>query len=139
LADEIRNAWKGIKMGPVQAKECETAIEASPDDLEARCKLLGYYSSNRFTDPIGLEKYHEHVLFTISTFPENKIAGSQYAHFDLSIDGNICYEKAKSLWLSHVQDKPTNPMILANASSFFAKSEKQLASELSEKLKKLSF
>jgi hypothetical protein len=137
LADEMRNAWKGIKMPPSQAEECEAALRANPDDLELRCKMLGYFMSNRFIDPVGLQKFHEHVLFTIKTFPDNKIAGSHYAQFDLAIDERTSYEEAKSLWQSQLAAHPNDAAIMTNAANFFAVADKRLSDELKLKLQKL--
>jgi hypothetical protein len=133
----MRNAWKGIKMPPSQAEECEAALEADPGDLELRCKMLGYFMSNRFIDPAGLQKFHEHVLFTIKTFPDNKIAGSHYAQFDLAIDDRASYEEAKKLWQSQLSAHPNNAAIMNNAANFFAVADKRLSDELKIKLQSI--
>lgn len=124
-------------MPPTQAAECEKAIQADPENFELRCKLLGYYSSNRYIDPVGVQKYHEHVVFAIKRFPESRITGSHYAHFDLAIDDRKFYDEAKKVWLSQVDSHPKNPAIIHNASKFFANSESQLAKELKERLESL--
>lgn len=124
-------------MPPSQAEECEAALRANPDDLELRCKMLGYFMSNRLIDPIGLRKFHEHVLFTIRTFPDNKIAGSHYAQFDLAIDDRASYDEAKSLWLSQIAEHAHNEAVMANAANFFAVADKKLSDELKLKLQKL--
>jgi len=136
LADEVRNAWKGIKSNPTQAEELEAALKDSPDDLEVTCKLLGYYMSNRFMDPKGLQKYREHVLFTIKTFPDNKIAGTLYAQFDREMDGEAAYQAAKQLWLDQVQKNPNNEMILNNAFQFL-RDETEVANDIKQKLAQL--
>lgn len=124
-------------MPPSQAEECEAALKAAPNDLELRCKMLGYFMSNRFIDPAGLQKFHEHVLFTIKTFPDNKIAGSHYAQFDLAIDGRASYEEAKKLWLSQLLAHPDDAAIMTNAANFFAVADKRLSDELKIKLQNI--
>ncbi|MBX3148793.1 hypothetical protein KF728_01460 [Candidatus Obscuribacterales bacterium] len=124
-------------MPPSQAEECEAALKAAPNDLELRCKMLGYFMSNRFIDPAGLQKFHEHVLFTIKTFPDNKIAGSHYAQFDLAIDGRASYDEAKKLWQSQLLAHPDDAAIMTNAANFFAVADKRLSDELKIKLQNI--
>jgi len=138
LADEMRNAWKGIKMPPSQADECEAALKANPEDLELRCKMLGYFMSNRFIDPVGLQKFHEHVLFTIRNFPHNKIAGSHYARYDLTIDDRAFYEQAKCIWQKHLASNPDDTTIIKHAAEFFAAADKDLSAALALKLQSRS-
>lgn len=137
MADEVRNAWKGIKMPPSEAQRIEEELKTDPFNIEFRCKLLGYYSSNRFTDPTGLQKYHEHLLFTIRTFPENKISGTRYAHIDRTIDGDTPYQSAKQAWLEQVSNNSDNPTILSHAAAFFSREEQPVADELFAKLSAL--
>ncbi len=134
MADEVRNAWKGIRTPPAQAEKLEEQLLDDISNLEIRCKLLGYYSSNRFTDPVGLQKFHEHVLFTIRTFPENKICGTRYTHIDRTMDGDTAYQSAKHAWLEQVRDNPSNAIILTHAAEFFAREEQPVSNELYAKL-----
>lgn len=137
MADEVRNAWKGIKMPPSEAQRIEEKLKTDSMNIEFRCKLLGYFSSNRFIDPAGLQKYHEHVLFTIRTFPENKISGTRYTHIDRTMDGDTAYQSAKQVWLEHLRNHSNNAIILTHAAEFFAREEQALADELYAKLSAL--
>lgn len=121
-------------MPPSEAQRIEELLKAETMNLEYRCKLLGYYSSNRFTDPSGLKKYHEHLLFTIRTFPENKISGTRYTHIDRTIDGDTVYQSAKQAWLEQIRNNSNNPIILTHAAEFFAREEQSMADELYAKL-----
>ncbi len=134
MADEVRNAWKGIRTPPAEALKLEEQLTENCLDLEIRCKLLGYYSSNRFTDPKGLQKFHEHLLFTIRTFPENKISCTRYTHIDRTIDGDTAYQNAKQAWLEQVRNNDGNAIILTHAAEFFAREEQSVADELYSKL-----
>lgn len=118
MADEIRNACKGIQANPIQIAELERSLDSNPDDFEIRCKLLGHYMSNRFVDPAGQQKFQAHVLFTIQSFPESKIAGTQYAKLDRDLDGEAAYQAGKELWLKQIGKFPNNLLILRNAINY---------------------
>lgn len=138
MADEVRNAWKGIRMPPTEARRIEEELKTDSMNLEIRCKLLGHYSSNRFIEPAGLQKFHEHLLFTIRTFPDNKISGTRYAHVDRTMDGDTIYQSAKQAWLEQVRSHPNDAIILSHAAEFFAREEQSLADELYAKLSALA-
>ncbi|MBX9668949.1 MAG: hypothetical protein K2X93_15090 [Candidatus Obscuribacterales bacterium] len=119
-------------MSPDKAIELEAVLAADPTDYEARCKLLGYYSANRFTDPKGLTRFHQHVLWVIANIPQEKIASTRYAHFDPSIDGYAIYESGKAIWLDNVSKNPLSHALVTAAALYIAAVDKNAAAELSK-------
>ncbi len=124
-------------MSPDKAIELEAVLAADPTDYEARCKLLGYYSANRFTDPKGLTRFHQHVLWVITNIPQEKIARTRYAHFDPSIDGYAIYENGRKIWLDYVSNQPDCPALLTGAAHYVAAVDKDAAADLFKQAEQL--
>lgn len=124
-------------MSPEKAMELEASLDLDENDYEARCKLLGYYSANRFTDPKGLSRFHHHVLWVIANIPQQKIAKTRYAHFDPTIDGYVIYEKGKKIWLAHVDEHPENQTLLLGAAHYIDCVESATAKHLFKQAEQL--
>jgi tetratricopeptide (TPR) repeat protein len=70
-----------------------------------------------------------HALWIIANAPEAEIAGSPETQVDRITDSEA-YERARSLWLAHLEAGGSNPRIVGNAAEFFLPSEPERAREL---------
>lgn len=112
-----------------QARVLETRLEAQPDDLDTRTKLLDYYSSPRVRrSPEAARARERHVLWLVRHHPEAEIAGSHHAQL-YGFDSEAYY-KAKALWLEQAKAHAKDVRVLGNAASFVKLEDFSKAEEL---------
>lgn len=114
--DATRLAMEGLKLDDGQARALEDTVNAKPDDLDARSKLLGYYSMKRFGSEVAKVARQGHVLWIVEHRPGAEIAGTPFAQLDPVIDGDA-YETAKALWSKEVEAHPKDASVLRNAAA----------------------
>jgi RNA polymerase sigma factor (sigma-70 family) len=129
--DEI---MKGMRLTAAQAQEMESKLAQVPDDLSARCQLLGYYSSQQFRSQAAREARQGHIQWLIQHQPELNLGA--YANLDPRLDG-AAYAQAKALWLQQVNDNPQNTAILGHAAQFCLLNDRPTAEELLQKAQAL--
>jgi len=125
---------EGYRLGKAEADKLEAALEANPDDLTARTKLLGFYYRRPTLDLLGpeatLAARRRHILWLIEHRPESEAAGLADAVIDRAVhpladqDG---YEQAAKLWMQKVQLAGNNTRVLGNAARFFQLSDRERA------------
>jgi tetratricopeptide (TPR) repeat protein len=125
-ADFYQDAMKGGKMNAAQAAELETALEAKPDDVPSRTKLLGYYFGKGFGPGQALKNRRKHVLWIIRNQPGSKLASLPYCRMDGVFDPEG-YMEAKRLWQEQAEGYPKDPKVLGHAAAFFLISDRDLA------------
>lgn len=121
------------------AQECEKLeeeFEKDQQNLSLRIKLLGYYSSKRFTSDPARKAYQQHVLWIIENKPEIHIAGTPYAELHPVLDKEV-YLDAKTLWLEQIEKHADDTRVIGNAANFFFIHERSLAEELLKKAQTL--
>lgn len=124
--DFHQDAMIGHRLNADQVAELETALEAKPDDLSSRTKLLGYYFSKGRGKGDTLKNRRKHVLWVIKNQPGSDLAALPYCGMDGVFDPEG-YVEAKKLWLEQSEAHPQDPKVLGNAASFFLISDKELA------------
>lgn len=129
-------AMQGGKLTPNRAATLEKQLEKAPDDLDARCMLLGYYSFALLQSPEAKAAHAKHVFWIIEHHPEATIAGSPETSLDKTLDEKN-YSKGKKLWLIQAEKHSTNATILGNAATYFHFYEKDQSEELLVKAQKL--
>lgn len=108
-------------------EELEKRLAAAPDDVDLRSRLLTAYFLDR--SPEGRAARTRHALWIIEHAPEADIAGMPYASLDRILDPEG-YERARALWLGHVEKDGKNPKILAYAARFLLLHDRDRAEEL---------
>jgi len=119
-----RGPWR---LSPDEVSELEAKVAANPADLELRGRLLRHYMTDRA--PEARSARARHVLWIVANAPEAEIAGSPETYADRILEPGV-YEKARSLWLAHLEASASNPKIVANAARFFLLSEPERARDL---------
>lgn len=121
-----KDAMSGRTMNATQAAELETALEAKPDDLSSRTKLLGYYFGKGRGPGKALNNRRKHVLWVIRNHPGSELAALPYCDMDGVFDPEG-YVEAKKLWLEQTEAHPQDPKVLGHAAAFFQISDTDLA------------
>jgi hypothetical protein len=101
----------------------ELSLAKNPDDVNARIKLLGYYSN----DLQGSAKERNgHSLWLIAHRPELDL--SMFTHIDETSPG--AHAEATRLWHVALVKHPSNPAVLKAASRFFTFADRAFSKEL---------
>lgn len=124
--------YKAVEgMTAQQVADLEAAVAKTPEDLDARKKLLAFY---RWTGPkvIGwnetLAARRRHVLWLIEHHPENALTVN-YGFISARYDPAGRAQAAK-LWLTAVNRPDASIAVLGNAAYFFSGSDKPMAEKL---------
>ena len=124
--DPYTDVMAGVRMNADQAAELETALEAKPDDLSSRTKLLGYYFGKGRGPGKALINRRKQVLWVIKNQPGSDLAALPYCGMDGVFDPEG-YVEAKKLWLEQTEARPKDAKVLGNAAAFFQISDNDLA------------
>jgi len=130
--DATKVAREGNKLSEEEVKDLEDRLEANPDDLASRTKLLGYYFRTQFKSSYARKVRQKHIMWIIENRPEAEIAGLPYASLNPILDG-LAYHKAKKLWLKQVETQEKNTAILGNAANFFIIHDRDISESLLNK------
>ena len=106
---------KGQRLSAEAAQALESKLVQDPEDLAARCQLLGYYYTRQSGSKSAREARQSHVLWFIQHHPELRLLG--YAYLDPLLDGPV-YAQAKTLWLQQLSNNPQDSALLGNAAEF---------------------
>jgi hypothetical protein len=107
----------------------EKAVASNPDDLSSTSRLLTFYMS-RGTKLMGWNEMvaarRPHLLRLIERHPESSLVNWPLSR-RLDPEG---YDRARALWLAHVERPDVTPAVLSHAATFFERSEKPMAERL---------
>lgn len=124
---------RGGDLSADDAAKLEAKLEAAPNDLESRLRLLGYYFRARRA---GGEARLKHVLWMIRHHPDSRIAANPELHVNQILEREA-YSQAKAVWLEQVDKDDVSAAVLGNAARFFLLSEQSRAEELLKKAQTL--
>jgi hypothetical protein len=116
-----------VAMTSAEAAALEQTLEASPDNLEAREKLIIFYDqAGKVTWEEKLAGIRRHALWRIAHLPETDlwIPNISKRH---DPEG---YTRAKQLWLEQTSRPEVTPKTLARAAAFLSADDKPVAEEL---------
>ncbi len=134
--DPHRLALEGLELDAAEAARLESLLESNPRDLDARTKLLGYYSQRSYADASARRRKTAHCLWMIRHRPEAEIAGTPFCQIQRFIDA-AAYRKAKALWDKQVERHRNDTAVLANAVDFHTIDESRTAIALLKRLQRL--
>ena len=108
--------YTGKTLSKAKADELEGELRKSPDKIESRLLLIGYYSVNART-PIDHTRLREHVLWMIGNHPEHP-ATAEPSLRDLpdDRDGNA---QILALWNKNVELHGDDVAVMKDAEKFF--------------------
>ncbi len=135
--DIMQVVMEGQNLTERDAVRLEETFKKTPDDLEARAILLGYYFGKQYADEEVRQARYLHVIWLIEKHPGSYLAGLPYAGLNSHLDSEN-FSRAKKLWLKQVADNEKDTAILKNAANFMYSDEKDEAKKLLEKGKALT-
>ena len=124
--DLRREAQKGWDLTAAEAAALERRLEADPEDLNARARLLGYYFRHHRIDP---PRKAGHVLWFIRNAPEAELLEGPEGQIMPMLDPEG-FAAAKQAWLEQIESEPRNVTFLRHAAAFFSLSDETLSAEL---------
>jgi TonB family protein len=120
----LKNLVAGNRLTTAQAEELEAHLRQTPEDLEARGKLIAYYFLNGVRQP-----RLDHIFWLIEHHPEAEVTRQYSKGISLRTtpfnDEADC-ERAQALWREQVRRHENNPQVLANAADFFVSNASDL-------------
>lgn len=106
----------GMTMSARDAEAVERSLQQTPDDLEARAKLLAYYGNLSVSAGAVPPQAVDHIRWLIENAPGCELAGTMYAQAPGTADA----AELLTLWRYAADDHPDDAQVQANAARFFA-------------------
>jgi hypothetical protein len=134
--DPHQLALKGMAADAAEAARLESLLETNPEDLEARTKLLGYYTQRSFSDTDACRRKTAHTLWMIRNRPGEQIVGTPFCLVHQLIDAEG-YRKSKTLWGKQIRRHRSDTAILSNAARFYTTDDNRTAIAILKRLKRM--
>ena len=134
---------EGYRLTPEQAAPMEEALKKTPEDIETRARLMGFYfapNSQSLKPEARVQARRRHILWLIANHPDSALLALSEAtvnHDGQYLGDSDGYEQAKKAWLEAVAKKDVSADVLSNAARFFLLPEKELAADLYGRARKL--
>jgi len=131
----------GRKMNKAEAATLERDLEANPDDLTARAKLLGYYFYQGLKQEgaaATIKARRRHILWLIRNHPDSRLGGLPEATIDPSggaMADKSGYETASAMWRALADSDDAAPQTMQNAFNFLRLSDKPEAEKIAKRAK----
>jgi hypothetical protein len=108
--------YSGKSLSKPKAEELEGVVRKTPDHLDERIVLIGYYSTNAKT-PQDRTRLRTHVLWMVENHPEHpSTAEPSLRDLPDDIEGNA---QILALWRKNLQSHENDLAVLKNAEKFF--------------------
>jgi len=138
--EQLMQQGATISLG--SAQDLESQLEANPEDLTARAKLLGfyYYQWMRPGEDQSKAARRRHILWLIEHHPESPVTGLGEATIDengTSMADSEGYQQARKLWLAVMDSGTKSAVAYGNLAKFFQLTDKDLAEKALLKAKDL--
>jgi hypothetical protein len=134
----MRLQEKGAALSESEAAALERKLENNENDLDARRKLIAYYGTRADDDETAAANAQQHGFWIIENKPDviDYWVMSFYRFFSKHNHPEE-YERAKTMWLAHIERDPENLVLLENASHFLEWGDPERSTELLQKLHEL--
>jgi hypothetical protein len=124
-----RLAMTGRNLSAEAARSLEAQVKATPDDVEARTELLGYYMRLAFSSQEAKQARQQHILWLIRNRPDAAILNTPFASLDRHLDSSA-YEEGRKAWLDQVDRQPKNAAVLGRAAAYLLLHDSDAAASL---------
>jgi hypothetical protein len=108
--------YSGKSLSKQKAEELETALRKTPEKVDERLVLIGYYNNNGKTTS-DRTRLRTHVLWMIENHPEHS-ATAEPSLRDLP-DDSEANAQILALWRKNLAARPDDLAVLKNAEKFF--------------------
>jgi hypothetical protein len=127
-------AQQGASLSSDDVKSLESSLETQPGDIQARVRLLGYYTKRHLEDDAAKKRRSQHVLWILKHEPESAIVMTPYARLELDREA---YEEGKRTLFDQMTHRRRTRELLQNAAFFTSAIDKETAEALWEQAKGL--
>ena len=108
--------YSGKNLSKAKAEQLETDLRKTPDKIESRLLLIGYYNANARTQA-DRSHLREHVLWIVQNHPEHPAtAEPSLRELPDDVDGNA---QILALWTKNIESHPDDLAVMKNAEKFF--------------------
>lgn len=123
--------YSGKSISKAKADELESELRKTPEKIDSRLVLIGYYSANSRTN-LDRGRLREHVLWMIQNHPEHPAtAESSLRDLPDDRDGNA---RILELWTKNLELHSDDLAVLKDAEKFFFGKDPAEADELIHKI-----
>jgi tetratricopeptide (TPR) repeat protein len=139
-----RIARDSYSLNKVDAEQIEASLVGTPDDLQARTRLLGFYfggAARLYGAETAIAHRRRHILWLIEHHPDSEVAGLSEATIDPAghaLADRQGYEQAAKLWIEAAQSPRSNAAVLGNAAKFFQLPDKERSAALINQAQKIA-
>jgi hypothetical protein len=137
-------AREGYRLSKAEAEALEAHLTNSPDDLQARAKILGFYfrgpARTIYGPAAAIVSRRNHILRLVRHHPSSELAALSEATIDRaghSLADREGYDELSALWREQVGSNGANVGILRNAAKFFQLSDKAYSVSLLKQAQRL--
>jgi hypothetical protein len=132
MDDTRRHALSGREMSDDEVSLLERSLDEQPGNMDARLRLLGYYTKRLFDDPGAKRNRSRHVLWILENEPEAAIVLTPFARLELD---ETAYEEGKRILLTNLSQRRATRELLQNAAYFMSTFDKEKSADLWEQAK----
>lgn len=139
-----RIARDSYNLNKVDAEKLEASLVGTPDDLQARAKLLGFYfggATRLYGAETTIAHRRRHILWLIEHHPDSEVVGLSEATIDPAghaLADRQGYEQAAKSWIEATQSPRSNAAVLGNAAKFFQLPDKERSAALLNQAQKIA-
>jgi hypothetical protein len=137
-------AREGYRLGKAEAEALEAHLKNSPDDLQARARLLGFYfrgpARTIYGPAAAIAARRSHILWLVGNHPASELASLSETTIDAaghSLADKEGYEQLSALWKAQVGRHGRDVGVLRNAAKFFQLSDKAYSVSLLKQAQQL--
>ncbi len=126
-------AREGYRLSKAEAEALESLLNANPDDLPTRTRLLGFYyrgSARIYGADATIAARRRHILWLVEHHPGSEIAALAEVTIDAtghSLADRDGYDQLSALWKEQVRRHERDVAVLSHAAKFFQLSNKEQA------------
>lgn len=129
-------ARRGAELSEEEARSFEDHLETSPDDLDKRIQLLGYYMDRQFTSRLAADCRTAHICYLVEQHPDCDLLDSPFATIHKDLDP-LGFDELRARWVSQSAIHREDVEVLVNAAAFFSGDEFDLAEKIYAQIKRL--
>lgn len=118
----------GTTISRTDCEALEESVAAYGDDLESRCKLIGYYCAHLFCCEDSASRRIPHILWLIAKSPF--FGGFSTAFIGVDLLDSESYNAIRPAWSKALREFANDDWVLGNAASFIAFHEPEEAERL---------
>lgn len=126
----------GSDLSEEQASSFEDFLEATPDDLDKRIQLLGYYLQKQFSSRMAADCRTAHICYLVEHHPDCRLLDSPFATIHRDLDP-LGFDELRARWVAQAAIHRENVDVLVNAAAFFSGDEFEMAEKIYTQIKRL--